>query len=134
MRLLATTGGPSKIPISTFLDSKAMTGKHSSLDPARTLNCWSTTIQSNSTLERLNLAEPKKCSADGISAAGEQARWSPGDSPEYVFDEVSAAVLGRDETGLGGGVPFSFMNESASKLMSFQFYIGPTGSGAPVHC
>ena len=31
-------------------------------------------------------------------------------------------------------MPFSFMNESAAKLMSFQFYIGPAGSGAPVHC
>lgn len=41
--------------------------------------------------------------------------------PKDVFDEASAAVLGRDEVGAGGGMPFSFMNESETKFTSFQW-------------
>ena len=32
-----------------------------------------------------------------------------------------------------GAQPFGFVNGSAVTLTSFQWYLGPTGSGAPVH-
>jgi hypothetical protein len=63
----------------------------------------------------------------------QETQWAPGQSRDYVFDQGSADTIGRDELPAGGDMAFGFLNRTALTLTSFQWYLGPTGSGAPVH-
>lgn len=79
------------------------------------------------------------------SMSGNAKVWKPGDVPSYIFDRVAGferdiytGTATRNMTTPHRGwhsdkAPFSFLHGGAVKFTSFQWYLGPTGSGAPVH-
>lgn len=56
--------------------------------------------------------------------------WEPGQFRRYVFE--GDTILRRDVAG-GDWAGFSFLDMDEVAFTSFQWYLGGTGSGAPIH-
>eukprot|EP00747_Dinoflagellata_sp_TGD_P115557 gnl/TRDRNA2_/TRDRNA2_172186_c0_seq4.p1 gnl/TRDRNA2_/TRDRNA2_172186_c0~~gnl/TRDRNA2_/TRDRNA2_172186_c0_seq4.p1 ORF type:complete len:849 (+),score=107.03 gnl/TRDRNA2_/TRDRNA2_172186_c0_seq4:197-2548(+) len=88
-----------------------------------------------STIGEFVMAEmpDNRTAAKPKAKSGKKNAWRPGQFRNYIFDNAGS-VLRRDiskDNGKRSGL--AFVNASEMIYKSFQWYLGPVGSGAPVH-